>query len=293
MHSKILTLLTETSLHPGSGRSTGIVDLPVAREATTGYPVIVGSSLKGALRDKARETITEEKVSQLFGKPDNAGKILVSDARLLLLPVRSLSGCYRWITCPYLLERLQRDLARSSLAATFQADLSNLKPCGGQYLASNASGQLVLEERVFEAPAQTETTTENWSKLLETLVSLFPGGDEHEPTGERVAGQLVIVCDEDFAWFARYGLPVNARNVLNPETKTSKNLWYEESLPPDSLFYAVLDTRQEAEGDALHELLQTNPYLQVGGNETTGMGWCALRLLSNENQKGKAGHHGQ
>ena len=30
----------------------GVVDLPVAREAATDYPVLVGSSLKGALRDK-------------------------------------------------------------------------------------------------------------------------------------------------------------------------------------------------------------------------------------------------
>ena len=49
MRSAVIGLLAETSIHPGTGRSTGVVDLPVAREAATDYPFIAGSSLKGAL----------------------------------------------------------------------------------------------------------------------------------------------------------------------------------------------------------------------------------------------------
>ena len=127
MRSIIIGMLAETPIHPGAGRSTGFVDLPVARESITEYPVIVGSSLKGALKDRAREkwpgkkTETGEKelspeVAKGFGKQDDAGSLIVSDARLLLLPVRSLTGQYKWATCPYLLERLARDIQRSGLA---------------------------------------------------------------------------------------------------------------------------------------------------------------------------------
>lgn len=42
MKGTILGLFSETSLHPGMGQIVGVVDLPVARERTTGYPVIVG-----------------------------------------------------------------------------------------------------------------------------------------------------------------------------------------------------------------------------------------------------------
>ena len=52
MKAAMLGLLAETPIHPGAGRGMGVVDLPVAREAATDYPVIVGSSLKGALRDR-------------------------------------------------------------------------------------------------------------------------------------------------------------------------------------------------------------------------------------------------
>ena len=50
MKNLMIRMIAETSIHPGSGRSSGFVDLPVARESITQYPVIVGSSLKGALR---------------------------------------------------------------------------------------------------------------------------------------------------------------------------------------------------------------------------------------------------
>jgi CRISPR-associated protein Cmr4 len=107
------------------------VDLPVAREAATDYPVVPGSSLKGALLGFARqqssngqERMTEQVRHRIFGKSDNAGGLLVSDARLLLLPVRSLSSAYKWITCPHLLERFDRDQQRTSLSVQphFPAD---------------------------------------------------------------------------------------------------------------------------------------------------------------------------
>jgi CRISPR-associated protein Cmr4 len=47
----MLFLYTETPLHAGSGTSLGIVDLPIQRERTTGYPMIQASGLKGCLRD--------------------------------------------------------------------------------------------------------------------------------------------------------------------------------------------------------------------------------------------------
>ena len=50
----------------------------------------------------------------------------------------------------------------------------------------------------------------------------------HQSVQERLTDQLVIVADNEFKYFARYGLPVNARNVLNDNTKISQNLWYEK-----------------------------------------------------------------
>jgi len=133
MKSIILALFAETFIHPGTGQSATAIDLPVAREAATDYPFIAGSSLKGALRDKARQMWLSsddkdsKEVDDLFGKQENAGNILVSDARLLLLPVRSLNSSYRWLTCPHLLERLHRDTKRAGLNFDFTINFTFLK----------------------------------------------------------------------------------------------------------------------------------------------------------------------
>lgn len=274
MKSVLLGLLAETPVHPGAGRSLGVVDLPVAREAATDYPVLVGSSLKGALRDRAETDAPGDAgfAERWFGAgPDadsdrrGAGQLLVSDGRLLLLPVRSLTGASRWVTCPQLLERLQRDLARTG-------HLSGGSPLPGpgegKALWSRPGDQkeIHLEERRFTPGGEPP------GEAVEAVASLVP----HEAVRQRLQERLVIVSDDDFGWFARYGLPVTARNHLKNESKISDNLWYEETLPPDTLMYAVLATRNADDPPVTQIFPEEQRYLQVGGNETVGQGWFAV-----------------
>ncbi|RMG10520.1 MAG: type III-B CRISPR module RAMP protein Cmr4, partial [Deltaproteobacteria bacterium] len=248
MRAVILGLLAETPVHPGSGRSMGVVDLPVAREAATDYPVLVGSSLKGALRDLAERTHTEQ-AAGWFGERDRAGALLVSDGRLLLLPARSLTSAYRWVTCPHLLERFLRDARRAGLEANFEPPSVER----GKALTSG-DGYLFLEEREFEIAGPVPEA------LVEQLGALVP--DEH--TRGRLPQQLAVLHDDDFAWFARYGLPVQARNVLDDVKKTSQNLWYEETLPSDTLMYALLAGRDGEVRQVAEALFPAaSPYLQV------------------------------
>lgn len=272
MKSAILGLLAETAIHPGSGQDTGFVDLPVAREASTNYPVIVGSSFKGALRSAARErkaALSAEALKKVFGEQDDAGALLPSDARLLLLPARSMRTQYKWITCPHILERYQRDLLRAGLAA--EAVPFNGPP-KESYLTANPeeTGELFLEERQLQ----------HGGKVADGLVEHIGRCILHDATRNRLPQQLVVLHDDDFAWFASYGLAINARNNLDEVKKTSKNLWYEETIPADSVFYAVLGERVPgAVGDAVN-LFNGNPYLQIGGNMTVGQGWFAVAVIN-------------
>lgn len=268
MKTLLYGLLAETSIHPGAGPSSGFVDLPVAREAATDYPVIVGSSLKGALLGVARDRgWPDDERNRVFGKHDNAGGLLVSDARLLLLPVRSLTSHFMWITCPHLIERYVRDRKRSdhteaAFDFTSLEDKDNETP---KYLGIKVD-DLFLEERQFKHVGGIP------DKLVEILMPLIC----HDDTKKRLDKQLAVLSDASFAWFARYGLAINARNVLDEKTKTSKNLWYEETLPPDSLFYLLLAERNDGALKPIKELFAKKPYLQVGGNETVGQGWFAM-----------------
>jgi CRISPR-associated protein Cmr4 len=272
MKSAVLGLLAETSLHPGMGQVVGVVDLPVAREKSTDYPVIVSSSLKGSLRDRAEQLwgIDDEKVERIFGGPDNAGSLLVTDARLLLLPVRSLQGHYRWVTCPYLLERLQRDLQLAGMMESFAI----LRPENGEAVTVQGQGSLFLEELSFRVRAEGDE--------LSDLINTLKPFTRHDALKDRLQAGLAIICDDEFAYFARYGLAVNARNVLDNETRTSENLWYEETIPPDTLFYALLFARDKKESDLdeVKGIFLDRPYLQVGGNETIGQGWCTVNWIT-------------
>jgi CRISPR-associated protein Cmr4 len=267
MKTIIIGLLAETFIHPGSGRTGGAIDLPVAREAATDYPYVAGSSFKGALRDRYEQKFPNGEADALFGKPDSAGQILVSDARLLLLPVRSLTGAYKWATCPHLLERYTRDRSRCGL----NGDPPPIgEPEAKSYLGAGRSDQkLYLEERGFRHAGNLPDGVAN---LIGELI-------QHQRTKERLPGQMVILHDDDFAWFARYGLAVQARNALN-DKKTSENLWYEESIPPDTLMYAVLAGRQADAFSEIRKMFDGAAYIQTGGNETVGQGWFAVRMPS-------------
>lgn len=273
MKTRVIGLLAETSIHPGAGQDTGFVDLPVARESATDYPVIVGSSLKGALRDWARQNELQN-IESIFGKQDGAGQLLIGDARLLLLPVRSLNRSYCWVTCPHLLERLERDLSRAQLPS-FSNELSINS---GQFLGlGDKEPQLFLEEREFQRAGGIP------EKVFNNIRCLI----RHESTKKHLEDRLVVLHDDDFVWFARFGLAVQARNVLDEETKISKNLWYEETIAPDSLFYSLWGERDQREGaeKALGVILKSfekSPYLQVGANETVGQGWFSVQPLKDD-----------
>lgn len=301
MKTALMGLLAETFIHPGSGQNEGAIDLPVARERSTNYPFIAGSSLKGALLDgicqrqgvkpsdiervrdlQQAETKDEtidpkikakaEAIIAGFGRQDNAGELLIGDAQLLLLPVRSLSDAYRWVTCPLLLERLKRSLQRALGEAMELPE----PPAKGTYLGAGSQHvRLYLEELGFTHHARIAADAD-WIKRIGDLIF-------HKEVADRLARQLVVLDNGDFDWFATNALPVHARNILDGETKESKNLWYEETLPPDTVMFSVISQRN-SHSTALTGLKnELGNYLQAGGNETVGQGWFAIRW------KGKSG----
>jgi CRISPR-associated protein Cmr4 len=265
--SLMLGMLAETNIHTGAGGSGGLIDLPVAREAASDYPFVPGSSLKGALHQWA----TDVDHKTLFGTTESAGGLLISDARLLLLPVRSMDSAYRWVTCPHLLERAARDAGRCGIRGALE--LSTVLD-RGQCVGSTVDGiSLLLEERQFMVVEPLADALAGW------LREFVPQTGPHASTCARLQDQAVVLHDDDFVWFARNALAVAARNVLDKTTKKSTNLWYEESLPPDTLLYTMIFERCDGSLAPLRRLVVEQPYLQIGGNETVGMGWFALQAV--------------
>lgn len=294
MAHRLLGLTTQTPLHAGAGSATEVIDLPIQREAHSDWPCVFGSSMKGALRAAAEccNLLDDQRIATLFG-PDtrnaseHAGSLLVSDARLLLLPVRSLTSHYRWVTCPALLRRCLRDAQRTGY--TFEAPGIPAVDAGVALVAhtiANADQALYLEE--FSFTPHVDETLQALAELIARLV---------EPErAEDIRRQLTIVDDDSFRHLCRSAIPVQPHVRIKNNTKTVADgaLWYEENLSPDSVLYITLSAQpsrntrdaDETPDAQLAHLLQAlfgeRPWLQVGGNETVGMGWCHVQEVRDE-----------
>src|SRR5579859_4380703 len=113
----LLYLYAESPVHTGAASSLDVLDLPVQREAATGYPVIWGQSLKGALRQAARDASWNGAVSSVFGSEPGEqadeggttpGLLAVGDAQLVAMPVPTLRRTFGWVTSEIALGRLAR-----------------------------------------------------------------------------------------------------------------------------------------------------------------------------------------
>lgn len=320
--SQILGLLAQTSIHAGTGQQTGVIDLPIQREGHNGYPCVFGSAVKGALRARAeqqkiallkagdvsntslqefqKQAQKSDEITVVYGPPPgatditHAGAIIVTDARLLLFPVRSLTSQFKWVTCPAVIRRYQADLLRlGCLALNVEVpvphDPSEDSEDGGDTSAAivptqSSGDDLFLEEYRFSVQQQ------DLSGLIASLAKLMGSDAAIEPLGK----QLVIVSDDSFTHIVRHATPVNAHIAIDSVTKLVRDgaLWYEETLPPETLMYIGVSANEGRKADAamsaqqvLHNVTQLfdgKPWLQLGGNETVGMGWCAVSTLSGE-----------
>lgn len=291
----LLGLHALTAVHAGAGTSTGVVDLPIARERHTGWPIVPGSSLKGLLRDAAQNRANgsdnDVSVIEVFGPEkdrasEHAGAVSVTDARLIAFPVRSLKGVFAWVTCKSALDRLTRDAALVTEPPAWKLDeLTSLQAASVDATPCAADAKsFIFEEYQF-------TRTDN-SKLTEVgtwlAANLLPDTDEYASAQADMPKRLVQLSDTDFTHFARHATEITARIGLDSAAKTVKKgaLFYQECLPTESILYAVVLTspsrKRESQltaKDVLMQLQKIVPtYMQIGGDETTGKGLCGVRL---------------
>ena len=301
MMHRLLTLHCLSPLHCGTGQGIAGIDLPVQRERHTGWPVIPGSSIKGVLRDAARQVVggdvnaanSAKDVIALFGPEPKAettgelglGALAFGDGVLVAFPVRSLCGVFAWLTCPMALQRL----ARVAGMAGYEEKGFNInsKPADGEILCAKSLGVDDLKNQVLiedQALSRKDLPPEFSDALKELLPKTAqPLLDDH----------LAVVSDDVFSWFARHGTQVEARIALEPATKTVTKgaLFYQETVPPESIFISLIsaedarhpqvkDVALAKAGAALGHLKVKvcADHRQFGGDATIGKGLCALAV---------------
>lgn len=277
-------------LHAGTGQSIGAIDLAIARDRATQFPYLPGSSIKGSLRDVARQEFAQNStlVIKLFGPEtanasDHAGALIVSDANLLLLPVRSVAGTFAWVTSPYLLHRFARDAKAANVNLSLPKLPSTVGSCvvgkSSALLANIDSKDKVIFEDLDLDPAQdasVDTLADALGKWI-FAESSWQGLLKHK---------LCIVHDDVMTFLSEHATDVVARIALEDESKTVKNgqLWYEESLPTESILVGLVHAQPTAKVDLRpddvlsHAKPILNASIQLGGKATVGRGRCQLRL---------------
>ena len=284
MQARLFHLYALSALHCGTGRSAGVVDLPIARARATQLPIVPGSSLRGVLRQHVTERAGDD-AETLFGsqhiRSDQdafAGALSIGDAHLLALPVRCLSGVVSFVTCPFILRRHERDLRR---AGASPPELPNA-PGKGEARVTPASvnlvetddkndRKLVLED--LDLPARSDSSLKPWAQRIARAV--HPGDDGAQSD---IVARLSLVSDDVMSFLAETATDVRARIRLDPKTGTvSKGaLWYEEHLPAETVLwgvFALADSNNDGrKASDLARAVPDDELLQLGGNAGVGSG---------------------
>ena len=290
---------TVSPVHMGAGQAVDVIDNPIQRERHTNHPCFAGSGIKGAVRHSFEALGGDPKlIDRLLGPDSNssdlhAGAVSFGDAQLVVLPVRSLKGSYVYATCPQALSRAQRLLGLIGVAANWPT----VSVDDGQCLIVNrdllSGDKLHLEAFEYMAKASEDVAKVAADLAAKALPSgQQPDGQQYEFFRHKLATDLVVLSDTDFAYFAQNAMLVEPHVRINPDTGTAKDggLFYTENLPPESILIAPLMASQTRTGraddhdDAIGVMAKIKnvidgKLLQIGGDASTGRGLVVATVV--------------
>lgn len=268
-----------SSVHVGDGSAVGAVDLPLARERHTGWPVLDGAGMKGALRARAGLFADDEARQDLirwaFGPEDRhadprKGALQLSPAVLLALPVRSLTAGLVLFASPLSLGRLSRAVSDAPPLPDPPRDRALVAPDSALWAPGpDGSGTLIIEELCWSS-TQSEAVAA-WVAWLRGYV-----GDEAP------LQHLAVIHDDVFSHAVRWWTEVRTRAAIDRETHVVEEhkLFTTESAPPETLWWgqrALHAGPEEAARSASVEglLPSRGESFCVGGHRSTGAGRVA------------------
>ncbi|MEM4430275.1 MAG: type III-B CRISPR module RAMP protein Cmr4 [Thermofilaceae archaeon] len=296
----LLFLRTLTPTHVGLGRGyAGYVDQPIQRDEF-GFPTIWSSSLKGAIK----ANITGEVRKCLGPDPDELesasmkqSRVTFTDAKLLLIPVRVISGVYAYATSLHLLEQFSKYVEalqsgeeamgkkkdrKSFLEEMFEGLGRNLldKLRNGEVEAITSSKNLVRGNYLIAN--ETPLIAQVVENLGGPLVNLMP-----DELRDKIKDKLVVVTDANNVSLnlVNKSIIVQHRVRLGRDTKTVEHgPWSEEYLPSETILASLVlcrdssQVQQQEQGslrcdaDTIKNELKKIGVLFVGGMETIGKG---------------------
>lgn len=243
MRTHVFLITAKTNLHVGneSGGEFSIIDKSIQRDPLTNLPCINSSSLKGSVKEFCVHRNEEL-------KKDNKA----------IIPVKELFG-------------------------------SDVDPKTGKVLPDNQKGSaIIFDAKLLYLPQQDNNTlyhletTANVVEMMNNRIKLFDSSFNYAVVNSIGNKPVIVLADNDQETASKQfetkcsndNLPIIARNVL--ENGESKNLWYEQVLPAETVLYTII---QEKDGDYLKNALH-GKIVQIGANATIGYGYCLFECIS-------------
>lgn len=296
---------TLTPMHVGSGDiQFGVVDNLIQRNPVTKIPVINASSLKGSLKEhfdkknKAKVTtnaLSEDELGYLFGKDTNIttesdpnskiekseskpGRMIVFEANLLTLPLRASQKVFFNATSP---QALKDYIKYYVLLKTSPPELNKFYEVLNKLLIPELEKKdfVVFEELTgleiedFDKGGKFTTkdngTDNTFISFLQTVFKID-------------ISSLAIFNDSIFSAICERKIPVIARNQIDNDTGTSKNLFYEEVLPRCTRLYFYLGEEKISAAtngyyDKIKQFITADKeIIQIGANYSIGYGFTKI-----------------
>lgn len=295
----LILLRAVTMLHPGVGRSSEIVDLPVQRDNLS-FPIIYSSSLKGALKSGLWGE-DRRSARAIFGPdPDEEGKypsaVIIGDAFTLVFPIRSLVGVYAFITSPILLNRLVETIKVIEASGKVNERIESLKISVENALEAFETKVKRRTEVLVSTPSLLQIEQIGGDIIVNEELRLNPITDKSIESLEDgfgiEHGRLLLAKDDIAREAIDRGILKLTRIKLRREEKTvEEGPWTEEYVPQWAIFQTFFLYSKphggggdigsvEAVRKKILDYLKTKKgYLLVGGHETIGKGVIKLDVI--------------
>jgi len=287
-------------VHMGAGQALGMVDNPIQREVHTGHPVFAGSGLKGAFRHEAKlaKKWNKPKLNEVFGPEDqsgdlHAGAISLTDAQIVLFPVRSMKKGFVYVTSPLVLQRAARLLAiagNDDLETAVQG-IPDMEDGIAMFDDSLKSGDKLILEAFWFSQYKKDDAWTNFGTVLTKIAELgLSSKSGFSGFAAKIQKDSVLVSDEVFNYFVKNSMVVEPHVRIDDATGTAADgaLFYTESLPPETLMIGLMMSSKARAKDATDDASAieknvTNDFnehvLQIGGDSTTGRGLVMVKFV--------------
>lgn len=286
--NKLFFMHCLSPVHVGIGEGVGVIDMPIMREKVTKWPLIPGSTIKGVHREYfVRKQKTESWVQTHFGNgkgeaqgKENAGALVMTDARMLAFPVASYYGTFAYITCPSVLKRFIRDMeamgahVESSVRKPIEKWEASFDKDHDTFIIGNqAANQITDKKKLYLDEFESDFRVDlSFQQLTDKLATRIFSGDK---ASEKIFSErFVLIPDEAFQYFVTQCCEVTPRIRMKADEKIVDNgaLWYEEYIPTETILYGLIWLDRKDNTFETWEDFEQDQVLQVGGNASIGKG---------------------